>query len=268
VENTKNIQYRLRNGLLVDVNDDMSLPFATIERTILTYLGLDEELDSENGIAIWRDGKTGVRRFITARGIQCTQEELFELAQSYGCIALDPLYDPAIAQQLIRELSLSVTPIIFRQGTLTGTWRVERISKYQPYNIHLNGTITGVDQPVAGENKDLELAVMMAACRVLGLGKQIFIHFPNGAEGEVDLISCDFSLTWMLDEFLGKTVFRAEELDMYVTSSIPNDVKVEAIATARAKCRAAIAEQAKEEQSDEVAADVEAEVAEDADADA
>ncbi|HCO0763462.1 TPA: hypothetical protein N7A69_005031, partial [Escherichia coli] len=56
-----------------------------------------------------------------------------------------------------------------------------------------------------------------------------------------------------------------EELDMYVTSSIPNDVKVEAIATARAKCRAAIAEQAKEEQSDEVAADVEAE---DADADA
>ncbi|HGC0092515.1 TPA: hypothetical protein ACIYZJ_003818 [Escherichia coli] len=36
MENTKNIQYRLRNGLLVDVNDDMSLPFATIERTILS----------------------------------------------------------------------------------------------------------------------------------------------------------------------------------------------------------------------------------------
>lgn len=47
---------------------------------------------------------------------------------------------------------------------------------------------------------------------------------------------------------------------------IPDDVRAEAIATARAKCRAAIAEQAKEEPSDEAVADVEAEVAEDADA--
>ena len=268
MESTKTIQYRLRNGLLVAVNADMSLPFDTIERTIMTYLGFNEVLNEEHGVAIWSDADSGVRRYITARGKDHSLEELFALAQSFECIALDLFNDPAIAQRLIRELGLSVTPIIFKNGSLTGTWRVERISNYLPYNRQLNGVISGVNQPVACENVNLDVAVLATACRVIGLAKQAFIHFPNGAEGSAEIIACDFEFTWMLREYLDQTVFRAEELDMYITSTIPDDVRAEAIATARAKCRAAIADQAKEEPSDEAVADVEAEVAEDADADA
>lgn len=67
MESTKTIQYRLRNGLLVAVNADMSLPFDTIERTIMTYLGFNEELNEEHGVAIWSDADSGVRRYITSR---------------------------------------------------------------------------------------------------------------------------------------------------------------------------------------------------------
>ncbi len=66
MESTKTIQYRLRNGLLVAVNADMSLPFDTIERTIMTHLGFNEELNEEHGVAIWSDADSGVRRYITA----------------------------------------------------------------------------------------------------------------------------------------------------------------------------------------------------------
>ncbi|MGS8110533.1 hypothetical protein [Escherichia coli] len=255
MENTKAIQYRLRNGLLVDVNADMSLPFDTIERTIMTYLGFNEELNEEHGVAIWSDADSGVRRYITARGKDYSLEELFALAQSFECVALDLFNDPAIAQRLIRELGLSVTPIIFKNGSLTGTWRVERISNYLPYNRQLNGVISGVNQPVACENVNLVVAVLATACRVIGLAKQAFIHFPNGAEGSAEIIACDFEFTSMLREYLDQTVFRAEELDMYITSTIPDDVRAEAIAIARAKCRAAIAERAKEEQSNDTAAE-------------
>ena len=75
------------------------------------------------------------------------------------------------------------------------------------------------------------------------------------AEGSAEIIACDFEFTWMLREYLDQTVFRAEELDMYITSTIPDDVRAEAIAIARAKCRAAIAERAKEEQSNDTAAE-------------
>ncbi|EOK6154048.1 hypothetical protein ACM7ZZ_004692, partial [Escherichia coli] len=87
MENTKAIQYRLRNGLLVAVNADMSLPFDTIERTIMTYLGFNEELNEEHGVAIWSDAESGVHRYITARGKDYSLEELFTLAQSFECVA-------------------------------------------------------------------------------------------------------------------------------------------------------------------------------------
>nr|WP_225312319.1 hypothetical protein [Salmonella sp.] len=46
----------------------MSLPFGHDERTIMTYLGFNEELNEEHGEAIWSDAESGVHRYITARG--------------------------------------------------------------------------------------------------------------------------------------------------------------------------------------------------------
>ena len=267
-ENAKRILYRLRNGLVVEIEPDMSLPLVTIERTVMAYFGFDEELLLEEGIAIWRHGETGKRMFFTVRDKEYSQDELIKLAQTYHCPPIGLFDNYSFAQRLIGELQLAVTPVIFRNGSLLGIWRVERISNYKPFDRAINGIITGVNQPVSCENENLLLAVYATACRVIGLAKQAFIHFPNGAEGSAEIIACDFEFTWMLREYLDQTVFRAEELDMYITSTIPDDVRAEAIATARAKCRAAIAEQAKEEPSDEAVADVEAGVAEDADADA
>ena len=253
MENAKRISYRLRNGLVVEIEPDMSLPLVTIERTVMAYFGFDEELLLEEGIAIWRDGETGKRMFFTVRDKEYSRDELIKLAQTYQCPPIDLFNNDSFAQRLIGELRLAVTPVIFRNGSLLGKWRVERISNYKPFDRAINGIITGVNQPVSCENENLLLAVYATACRVIGLAKQAFIHFPNGAEGEAEIIACDFEFTWMVAEAIDKTLFRAEELDQYITSFLPDDVKAEAIATARAKCRAAIAQQ-KEEVIDEKAA--------------
>ncbi|HEI4031591.1 TPA: hypothetical protein SI627_004667, partial [Escherichia coli] len=80
-ENAKRILYRLRNGLVVEIEPDMSLPLVTIERTVMAYFGFDEELLLEEGIAIWRNGETGKRMFFTVRDKEYSQDELIKLAQ-------------------------------------------------------------------------------------------------------------------------------------------------------------------------------------------
>ncbi|ENR5961825.1 hypothetical protein ACEWL9_003809 [Enterobacter hormaechei] len=243
-ENTPN-QYLLRNGLIVEMGADMSLPYITIERAVMSYFGYREEEDHEIGVAIWSEQGSGGRKYITARRDDMTNAQLVEHAQSFSCRALSIMADYGIAQDLITDLGLHVSPIVFHKGSLSGRWRVERLSSYDPLNKERHGLITGVNQPVATESTDLLHAVYATACRVMGLGKQVFIHFPNGAEGEVELLACDFELVGELAEHLGHSLFYAPSLDMYATlgksEGIPPDVKAAAVEKARLQCRAAIA---------------------------
>ncbi|WP_142971299.1 hypothetical protein [Enterobacter hormaechei] len=238
-------QYLLRNGLVVQMGADMSLPFITIERAVMSFFGYSEEEDHDAGVAVWSEQASNGRRYITARRDDMTNEQLVEHAQSFGCRALSIMTDYAIAQDLINELNLHISPIIFRNGSLAGGWRVERLSSYEPLNKKRNGIINGVNQPVATESTDLLHAVYATACRVMGLGKQIFIHFPHGAEGEAEFLACDFELVKELAEYVGFSLFYAPSLNMYATlgasEGIPSDVKSAAIEEARIQCRAAMA---------------------------
>lgn len=240
MEQKETTQYLLRNGLLVDVLEDMALPFVTIERAVMSFYGYSEELDDANGIAIWRDIESGQRRFITARRDGMTHDEMAKMAQSFECPVMQLLDDPSIAQDLIKDMGLHITPQAFVNGSLTGKWRVERISRYMPWNREVSGIITGINQPVAAESTNLLHAIYAVSCRVMGLGKLAYVHFPKGPDGGADVIASDFELVGQFAEFLDKTVFRAPVLDKYITCSIPDDVKAEAVATARAQCRAAI----------------------------
>ncbi|HBT4785547.1 TPA: hypothetical protein MB364_000849 [Klebsiella variicola subsp. variicola] len=241
MEQIKPIQYLLRNGLLVELNEDMAIPFVTIERAVMSFYGFSEELVEAAGVAVWRDMRTGNRAFITARNEELTEDEMNALAQSLECPVLDLMNDVSIAQDLIKDLGLHVSPVIFRNGSLSGAWRAERISSYAPFNPEMNGIITGVNQPVATESTNLLHAIYATACRVMGLGKLAFIHFPNGAEGGAEVIASDVSLISQFESEIGTSIFRAPVLDKYITTSLPDEVKTEAIANARAECRAVIA---------------------------
>lgn len=238
-------QYLLRNGLIVEMGADMSLPYITIERAVMSFFGYSEQENNEVGVAIWSEQGSNGRRYITARRDDMTNEQLVEHAESFSCRALSIMTDYGIAQDLIKDLGLHVSPVVFHKGSLSGRWRVERLASYDPLNKERHGLITGVNQPVATESTDILQAVYATACRVMGLGKQIFIHFPNGAEGEVELLAFDFELVAGLAEYLGHSLFYAPSLDMYATLGksveIPPHVKAAAIEQARLQCQATIA---------------------------
>ena len=87
-QNTKTIQYRLRNGQSVEVtiNNDgvpgekVSISDLAIEKTIMCHLGFTEEVSKKHGVAIWRTMDTGMRRFITARTPGMTMMDLMQIA--------------------------------------------------------------------------------------------------------------------------------------------------------------------------------------------
>lgn len=249
-QNTKTIQYRLRNGQSVEVtiNNDgvpgekVSISDLAIEKTIMCHLGFTEEVSKKHGVAIWRTMDTGMRRFITARTPGMTMMDLIQIAPLFECEPLDVFSNPAICQQLYGEMKLAVTPIVLHEGSLAGVWKVERISSYMPFHIHVNGVIAGENQPVSVTKSDLNRAILEASCRVIGLGKQSYVSFPAGPEGPAEILIMDADLLWQIQFLIGKSIIRAEELDQYITCTMTDEVKSVAIANARNLCRAALTE--------------------------
>lgn len=261
-QNTKTIQYRLRNGQSVEVtiNNDgvpgekVSISDLAIEKTIMCHLGFTEEVSKKHGVAIWRTMDTGMRRFITARTTGMTMMDLMQIAPLFECEPLDVFSNPAICQQLYGEMKLAVTPIVLHEGSLAGVWKVERISSYMPFHFHVNGIITGDNQPVSVTKSDLKRAILEASCRVIGLGKQSYVSFPAGPEGPAEILIMDADLLWQIQFLIGKSIIRAEELDQYITCTMTDEVKSVAIANARTLCRAALTE-LQENSTEEVESD-------------
>lgn len=249
-QNTKTIQYRLRNGQSVEVtinNDEVpgekvSISDLAIEKTIMCHLGFTEEVSKKHGVAIWRTMDTGMRRFITARTPGMTMMDIMQIAPLFECEPLDVFSNPAICQQLYGEMKLAVTPIVLHEGSIAGVWKVERISSYMPFHIHVNGVIAGENQPVSVTKSDLKRAILEASCRVIGLGKQSYVSFPAGPEGPAEILIMDADLLWQIQFLIGKSIIRAEELDQYITCTMTDEVKSVAIAKARNLCRAALTE--------------------------
>lgn len=247
-QNTKTIQYRLRNGQSVEVtiNNDgvpgekVSISDLAIEKTIMCHLGFTEEVSKKHGVAIWSAIDTGMRKFITARTSGMTMMDLMQIAPLFECEPLDVFSNPAICQQLYGEMKLAVTPIVLHEGSLAGVWKVERISSYMPF--HVNGVITGENQPVSVIKSDLKRAILEASCRVVGLGKQSYVSFPAGPEGPAEILIMDADLLWQIQFLIGKSIIRAEELDQYITCTMTDEVKSVATTNARSLFRAALAE--------------------------
>lgn len=111
-----------------------------------------------------------------------------------------------------------------------------------PFHIHVNGVITGENQPVSVTKSDLNRAILEASCRVIGTGKQSYVSFPAGPEGPAEILIMDADLLWQIQFLIGKSIIRAEELDQYITCTMTDEVKSVAIANARNLCRAALTE--------------------------
>lgn len=203
------------------------------------------------GTGLWsRDGKNA---YITIRDKQLVSSEAFgELSGSLECTPLDVLNDHPMAQDLMHRLHIHVTALPFKNGSLSGLWHAERLAPFRPFDMAMNGLLVNEQQPLSNESTSIIMAIMVLACRILGIGKQGYISFPNGPEGQAVWFYTDSELVQLFTHSIGSTILAAPELDKFAVIRPPQNVIDSAIDIARAKCRAAIApgsgESAKKEQ--------------------
>lgn len=118
---------------------------------------------------------TGMRKFITARTPGMTMMDLMQIAPLFECEPLDVFSNPAICQQLYGEMKPRLPPLCCMKDRLLacGKWSV--FPSYMPF--HVNGVITGENQPVSVIKSDLKRAILEASCRVVGLANSLM--FPS-----------------------------------------------------------------------------------------
>lgn len=217
--------YLLNNGLQVEVGEDKTLPYVTIERMVMSFFDYKEDLETVSGYALWTDSSISDVAFISPRADTATAEGAAKFADKLGIHSLELRENLSIAQSLIKELDLVVEPVTFRNGSLAGLWRVARLSVYDAWNTDLHGVIIGVNQPVFTESRVMLDALYATACRVMGVGKEAYVYFPKGHTAEeFQVMACDFELAGQMQLLDQSKLVRVPYMDRYVTSRIPDDV--------------------------------------------
>jgi hypothetical protein len=235
-----NKKYLLNGANAVQLTPDGSIATDDIERVILCSYGYTEETPPVPGTGLW--SLNGKNAYITIREKhQVSSEEFSQLSASLECTPLDVFADVPMAQDLMRRKQIHLTPMPFKNGSLVGLWRAERLTPYRPFDLSINGLLVNEQQPLSNESTNFTAAIMVLACRIMGIGKQAYISFPNGAEGEPILFYSDPELAHQFAVELGKTVFAAPELDKFALIRPPLDEVNSAKEVARAQCRAALA---------------------------
>lgn len=232
--------YILHGSKPVIITQENALSVEDIERVIMTFFGFSEEESTLYGAGVWAEnGKT---IYVSVRDKNAVSADtLRSYAESLEAIPLDLLNDPSFAQEIMRRLQITVTAIPFKDGSLVGLWKAERLSVYRPFDTARNGIIVNDQQPLDNISTSITQAIFTLACRVLGIGKLAYITFPNGAEGEAVDFYTDPSMTTQFAQFIGHSFFPAPVLDQYALVTTPQEALDAAVEVARAQCRAALA---------------------------
>lgn len=237
--NQKEKLYLLNGATAVQLTSDGAIAADDIERVILTSYGYTEETQPRPGVGLWSRG--GVNQYITIRDkSQLTSESFRDLAESLECTPLDVIADLPMAQDLMRRLQIQIAPQPFKNGSLAGLWRAERLTPYRPFDTALNGLLVNDQQPLSNEATSISMAVLVLACRIMGIGKHAFISFPQGPEGEAVAFYSDPEMVAHFEASLGTTIFAAPELDKFAVIRPPQDAIDAAKEVARAQCCASI----------------------------
>lgn len=233
--------YLLNGAATVQLTPDSSITPDDIERVIMTMFGCHEETPPQSGVGAW--SRAGKLAFISLRDRNIVKPtEFYDLATSLEAVPLDLFNDASMAQEVQRRLQIHIIALPFKQGSLAGLWRAERLTPYRPFDVSLNGFLVNEQQPLANESTSIIQAILVLACRIQGIGKTAFISFPSGAEGEAVAFYSDPELKHQFEGAIGTTIFPAPALDEYALIGAPKDVIDSAVDVARAECRAVLAD--------------------------
>lgn len=150
--------------------------------------------------------------------------------------------DHSFAQELMRQIPMNVTSEAFVAGSLTGQWRVETSTKYNPYDVRLNGFLTDKMQPISFVAQSLPVAVGVLFLQAPGVGQRAYVVIPEDTDVEAQLVYLTAENEKGLLELLSETsLFRMEGLDKYAVVGMSEDLVKEAIEKAQLQRTIALA---------------------------
>ncbi|MGC0875126.1 hypothetical protein WKG92_19820 [Pantoea agglomerans] len=206
-----------------------------LEVALIAAVGYEPE--DVDGIRVWSNGR---ERFWLASEVALPQNEterkaaVEDVNQKTNARPIVPSMDLAFSQRLMRLVPMAITPETFVNGSLSGHWRVDHVSRFNPYDINSHGIISGKLQPVDVRSTSLPLAVGLLFLSVIGFGQVAYIFLPDNESQEPQLIYLTpANEERVLSSIPATMLFRAEGLDKYAIVGADPDMVRDAVETAK-----------------------------------
>lgn len=230
-------KYILSSETSIELNEKGEISPGDLEIALLATMGFKPK-DVE-GVTVWSHDNDDKSFWLAhEQSLPADDGEREEAVKAVnektGASLLMPSMDRSFAQHLMGQLPMNITGEAFVAGSLTGQWRVENITRFNPYNVQAHGLLVNKLQPVSSVAQSLPLAVAMLFLQVLGVGQRAYVLFPYGAEaqGELVYLTAENEKT-MLEIVPEIDRFRMEGLDKYAVVGMEQDLVKEAIEKAQ-----------------------------------
>lgn len=206
-----------------------------LEVALIAAVGYEPE--DVDGVRVWSNGR---ERFWLASEVALPQNEterkaaVEDVNQKTNARPIVPSMDLAFSQRLMRLVPMAITPETFVNGSLSGHWRVDHVSRFNPYDINSHGITSGKLQPVDVRSTSLPLAVGLLFLSVIGFGQVAYIFLPDNESQEPQLIYLTpANEERVLSSIPATMLFRAEGLDKYAIVGADPDMVRDAVETAK-----------------------------------
>ena len=208
----KNKVYKITDNLSINIDENGNYKADEASSLLAIICGLEHDLEASQAAANVFTAADGTRYWVP-KSIDGDFTEYAELQ------LFNPFKNPAIAQTLMRQLGITLNPVAFENGNLTGQWRAEYVIGYGSSDFHRNGWPFGVNEPVFEQSHDVKEAVCKVAMRVVGFLRRAYL-LERENESRLIFLS-DWVYEWIIQNSPdGATLTPIEELDEYAICSV------------------------------------------------
>lgn len=228
-------KYIISGKTTIELNEKNEIRPEDIEIALVAALGFEPQ-DAE-GVTVWANKD---ERFWLLHQQDLPQDDaernqaITAINQKTGAHPLAPTLDNSFSQVLMRQLPMSVTGEAFVAGSLTGQWRVENITRHNPYDVKSHGILTGKLQPMSYAHTSLPLAISILFLQAIGVGQRAYVYIADSAESDPQLLYVTAENEKGLKQLVPETsLFRMESLDKYAVVGLEEDLVKNAIEKAQ-----------------------------------
>lgn len=224
------MKYIISDHLTIELLPEGGIKPQDLDKTLMAITGhVPQDIE---GVTVWANAE---HRFWLMNDQPLPAEEdarnaaLQEIITKTNARPLVPSLDRAFAQSLMRQVPMAICPEPFDNGSLVGTWRVEHISRYNPYDTETHGFLTGTLQPMDTRAETLPLAIAVLFLASMGLGQRAYVQIPASESEEPQLhFVTAHNEKRLLNEAPPAMFFRAENLDKFAIVGVSEDLAKEA----------------------------------------